>query len=57
MKILIIEDNSELRENMDSYLTQEGLLCELAESKSVAMDKLSSFVYDIILLDIMLPDG
>lgn len=57
MKILIIEDNSELRENMNSYLTQEGLLCELAESKSMAMDKLSSFAYDIILLDIMLPDG
>jgi len=57
MKILIIEDNSELRKNMESYLTQEGFLCELAESKSVAMDKLSSFDYDIILLDIMLPDG
>ncbi|MEQ6121967.1 response regulator transcription factor [Reichenbachiella sp. MALMAid0571] len=57
MKILIIEDNNELRENMESYLTQEGFLCELAESKSAAMDKLTSFLYDIILLDIMLPDG
>ena len=57
MKILIIEDNDELRRNIDSYLKQEGFICELARSKNEAVEKLVSFEYDIILLDIMLPDG
>ncbi|MFY0653659.1 MAG: response regulator transcription factor [Cyclobacteriaceae bacterium] len=57
MKILIIEDNNELRSNMMTYLTQEGVLCESAENKYKALEKLSAFEYDVILLDIMLPDG
>ncbi|MEQ9287305.1 MAG: response regulator transcription factor [Cyclobacteriaceae bacterium] len=57
MKILIIEDNIELGKDMQAYLGKEGFVCESATSKMESIDKLAAFSYDIILLDIMLPDG
>ncbi len=57
MKILIIEDNEELGSNMMAYLQKEGHICEWSASVSSANQKLGVFSYDMILLDIMLPDG
>ena len=57
MKILIIEDEIELLIAICNYLTKENYICELAENFSKAHFKLSINEYDIILLDITLPDG
>jgi DNA-binding response OmpR family regulator len=57
MKILVVEDNSELAQNMTDYLLREGYVCELAVNAGEAKDKLSFFEYDCVVLDIMLPDG
>lgn len=57
MKILVIEDNSELAQNIKDYLLREGYVCELAKNYGEAIDNLSSFQYDCVVLDIMLPDG
>lgn len=57
MKVLIIEDNDELAQNITDYLAREGYVCELASNHSNAIDKLSGFQYDCIVLDILLPDG
>ena len=57
MKILIIEDEIELRIVISNYLLKEGYLCELAENFQNAEAKLCVYEYDIILLDITLPDG
>ncbi|MFN8239331.1 MAG: response regulator transcription factor [Bacteroidales bacterium] len=57
MKILIIEDEVELLVSISNFLTKETYVCELAESYSKADDKLAINEYDIILLDITLPDG
>ncbi|WP_118193825.1 response regulator transcription factor [Albibacterium indicum] len=57
MKVLVIEDNQDLASNIMSYLTREGYVCELANNQSTAIDKLSTFQYDCVVLDIMLPDG
>ena len=57
MKILIIEDEVELLIAISNYLTKEHFICELAESFRKADDKLAIYEYDIILLDITLPDG
>lgn len=57
MKVLVIEDNEELAQNIAEYLTREGYVCELVCSHRKAFDKLSAFHYDCIVLDIMLPDG
>lgn len=57
MKVLIVEDERELSENVHAYLANGGFVCEVASSFWEASDKISSFAYDIVLLDIMLPDG
>ncbi|SIN70272.1 response regulator transcription factor [Algoriphagus halophilus] len=57
MKILLVEDNAELAENVVRYLEQEGILCETASTLFDAEDKLLSYSYDCVLLDLMLPDG
>lgn len=57
MKILIIEDEVELLVAISNYLTHENYLCELAESFAKAEEKAAMYEYDIILLDITLPDG
>lgn len=57
MKILIIEDEIDLLIGISNYLTKENYICELAESYTKAGDKLAIYEYDIILLDITLPDG
>ena len=57
MKILIIEDDSSLREIMCRALKQEKFIVETASTYLEADSKLSGYSYDCILLDIMLPDG
>jgi len=57
MKILIIDDEIELRVAINNYLVEEKYICELASNFSKAREKLSQFQYDIIILDIGLPDG
>ncbi len=57
MKILIVEDEKNLLETMTVFLQREGFVCEMADSYFAAEDKLAAFDYDIIILDITLPDG
>ena len=57
MKILIIEDEEELARNIADYLVTENYLCEYAATFSQALDKITSYNYDCILLDLMLPGG
>jgi DNA-binding response OmpR family regulator len=57
VKILIIEDEVELLIAISNYLTKENYICELAENFRNAEEKLSVYEYDLILLDITLPDG
>lgn len=57
MKILIIEDEAALAEDMQKYLTNEQYLCEWASDYPSAMEKIGTHEYDCILLDLMLPGG
>ena len=57
MKVLIIEDNRELADNIQGFLVREGDVCELCYTHQDARKKLTSYNYDCIILDIMLPDG
>jgi DNA-binding response OmpR family regulator len=57
VKILVVEDEKELASNMADYLRGQGYRCEFAETFSQAVDKISAFHYDCILLDLMLPGG
>jgi len=57
MKILIIEDEIPLLKNIQSYLQQEGYICETAENYEIAHQKINVYEYDCILVDITLPGG
>lgn len=57
MKILVIEDEDSLRDGIVSYLKEEGNLCETASTYWYAMEKISLYNYDCILLDLTLPGG
>lgn len=57
MKVLIIEDEKELRKSVVTYLSQFGYVCETASNQKEAMDKINDYGYDCILIDINLPDG
>lgn len=57
MKILIVEDEIELLDSILSYLKSEGYLCEYADSFNSATEKISLFEYDLVVVDLNLPDG
>lgn len=57
MKILIIEDEPELREVLKFSLEESKYVVEVAEDYSSAIYKIEDYDYDCILLDIMLPGG
>ncbi|MBS7333565.1 MAG: response regulator transcription factor [Weeksellaceae bacterium] len=57
MKVLVVEDEIELQKTIIDFLTQEKILVETASTYKEGLDKIISFDYDCILLDMMLPDG
>jgi len=57
MKFLLVEDEQLLAESIAGFLQNEGHLCSVAHSFRAAVDKLDSFEYDLVILDITLPDG
>lgn len=57
MKLLIIEDEKDLSDSIVSYLRNEEYLCEQAFTFAEAADKISTYEYECVLLDLMLPGG
>lgn len=57
MKILLIEDERELSNNIVTYLSSDHYLCEQAFNYGEAISKIDLYVYDCILLDLNLPGG
>ena len=57
MKILIVEDEQDLRETIRPSLMKENFVVETAGDYFSALDKINDYDYDCILLDIMLPGG
>ena len=57
MKILIVEDDRDMRDNMVASLQKESYLTETATDYDAALEKLALFTYDCVILDIGLPGG
>ena len=57
MKILIVEDDNDLREITTHFLEKERYVVSQAPDYRTALQKIEDYDYDCILLDIMLPDG
>ena len=57
VNILVIEDEPDIRRNLEYNLGREGFKASSVGSLDEANDKLESKKFDLILLDLMLPDG
>jgi two-component system response regulator RegX3 len=56
-KILLVEDDKSIVENLSEYLMDEGFETDSAGGQSEAIEKLGLNKYDLVILDITLRDG
>ncbi len=54
-KILIIEDDKIIKNIIEFLLKKEGYQIEFAEDGLIGLEKINSFLPDLIITDIMLP--
>ena len=54
--VLIVDDEAEIRESLESILQEEGYLVTTAATAGEALALLRDAAYDVVLLDIWLPD-
>ena len=57
MKLLLVEDNLHLAGDMSKFLTDNGFVVEHAPNLNAARERVFNYEYDLIILDIGLPDG
>lgn len=57
MRFLLVEDSFELAEAIQARLALDGHAVDLAGTLAAAREWLAAAEYDLILLDVMLPDG
>lgn len=55
MRILVVEDQTELRNILKKRLSEDGYFVDDAEDGEVALDLIDYQKYDLIVLDIMIP--
>ncbi|MEZ5318136.1 MAG: response regulator transcription factor [Vicinamibacterales bacterium] len=56
MRILVVEDEPKVAEFIRSELSQAQFTVDVAEDGKSALDRIGTTVYDLLILDIMLPD-
>jgi DNA-binding response OmpR family regulator len=57
MRLLIVEDEPKLGQFLTRNLTREGFAVDLATTLEMAKDLSDTNLYDLIILDLRLPDG
>jgi len=57
MKLLVVEDNVELSNDISDFLTETGFVVEVAYNLKTASQKAFEYSYDLVVLDLGLPDG
>ena len=54
--VLIVDDEAEIRESLENILREEGYIVTSAATAGEALELLRDAAYDVVLLDIWLPD-
>src|ERR1700727_2309309 len=54
--ILMFDDEAEIRESLEAILAEEGYLVATAATAAEALTLLADAIYDVVLLDVWLPD-
>ena len=57
MKLLIVEDNFQLADDLSRFLIEQGFIVEISATLESARGKVELYDYELIILDIGLPDG
>ena len=55
-KILVIDDEPEITDIVETFLTESGYTVEVENTAKNALEKARQFQPEVILLDIMMPD-
>ena len=56
-RVLVVDDEADIREGLEALLTMEGgYTVELAENGGEGLRKMEARHYDLVLLDLMMPD-
>ncbi|MBM3783789.1 MAG: sigma-54-dependent Fis family transcriptional regulator [Acidobacteria bacterium] len=55
-RILIIDDEEDIRESLETLLSIEGYHITLAVNATEGLERLAASSYDLVLLDLMMPD-
>jgi two-component system nitrogen regulation response regulator NtrX len=54
--VLIVDDEAEIRDSLEGILSEEGYVVTTAATAAEALTLIADAVYDVVLLDIWLPD-
>src|SRR6202023_2795849 len=54
--ILVVDDEADIRESLEALLGLEGYSVDLAQNAAEGLHKLENRGYDLVLLDLMMPD-
>ncbi|HHW38495.1 MAG TPA: response regulator transcription factor [Bacillales bacterium] len=54
--VLVVDDEADMRRLIRMYLEKEGYACVEAEDGQVALDLLKTHTFDLIILDVMMPN-
>src|SRR5512140_1315732 len=54
--LLVVDDELDLREGLEMLLTSEGYSVDLAENATEGLRRMEDHGYDLVLLDLMMPD-
>ncbi len=55
-RILVVDDEADIRESLELLLTGEDYMVDLAENATQGLQKFEAGSYDLVLLDLMMPD-
>lgn len=55
-KILVVDDEPEVRQLMEHFLTERGYEVRIAENGRLALAALDTFMADLVLLDMHMPE-
>ncbi len=55
-RILVIDDEADIRESLETLLCLEGYTVELAQNGGEGVRRAEAANYDMVLLDLMMPD-
>src|SRR6187431_3079419 len=55
-RILIVDDEEDIRESLETLLTIEGYSVDMAVNGTAGLERMGRSSYDLVLLDLMMPD-